>query len=270
MESKNPLPVLIRYILLLVIGISLIIIGVWLIVISEDTVREAIRYAIGNNDLRIEIEGLKKGLFYNLKAEKVLFVSKDKDLIFIEDVSLRMNPFYLFLLRHKSSFNGKIKEGIVAGDLAIRGKKIHADIRFNRIDIRDIPYLEVIGFKGNGILDSDIIYEGTRGIIKFTVDNLRLEPFNLSGITLPLEIFDKAGGRVNLESDGIRIESLSLEGKGIYGRLKGSIMNNQADLTLEIMPETSAGDKFPALMLIGNYKVSPGYYVIPIKARIDF
>jgi type II secretion system protein N len=269
MEGKNLLSVLARYLLFLIIGISLVIVGIWVVVVSEGTIREAIRHATGRNTFSIEIEGLKKGLFYNLNVEKVLLKNENKELAFIEDVSLRMNPLYLFLLRFKSSFKGKIQKGIVTGDMDIRGKKVFADIRFNGIDIRDIPYLEIIGLKGDGILDSDVVYEGSRGIIKFTADKLRLEPFNLSGITLPLEIFDKAGGMINIEGDGIRIESFSLEGKGIYGRIKGSLKDKQADLTLEIMPEASAEDKFPVLMLIGNYKVSPGYYVIPIKTRID-
>jgi hypothetical protein len=42
------------------------------------------------------------------------------------------------------------------------------------------------------------------------------------------------------------------------------------DLTMEIMPDSSFTGNSYIFSMIDNYKVSPGYYVIPIKSTISF
>ncbi|MDH5203807.1 MAG: type II secretion system protein GspN, partial [Nitrospirota bacterium] len=66
------------------------------------------------------------------------------------------------------------------------------------------------------------------------------------------------------------ISSLSLQGDGIYARVKGNIKKNVMDLTLELMQDSSSADKSSLLLFLENYKVSPGYYVIPIKGNVPF
>lgn len=269
MKSRNFLSSLSRYLLFLVIVIALIIEGVWLISVSEETVRKAISGALGNR-LGMEITGLKKGLFYNLNAERVALRDNDRDIIFINDVSARINPVYLFLLRHKSSFKGRVHKGFISGDLNISRNKMVMYMKVNRVDIRDIPYLKAIGIKGDGALDADIMLEDNHGGIKFNLNNAKLETLTLSGIALPLEAFDSVKGMINVDSSLVNIESLSLEGDGVYGRIKGKIKDGLADLSFEIMPDASAISKFPILAFIEKYKVSPGYYVIPVKMKISF
>ena len=69
----------------------------------------------------------------------------------------------------------------------------------------------------------------------------------------------------------VKVSSLALEGEGVYARLKGRILNGSAmDLTLEVMPEASFADRSFLIALIQGYKVSPGYYAIPIKGEMSF
>ncbi len=270
MKNKPLSSLIIRYLLFFLIIISLIVIGLWIIAISEETMKDAIESSLRTETLSIKITGLKKGLFYSLSIDRVELKGKNGSLFYIEDVSGKIDPLYLFLLRHESSFSGKIQRGIISGNLHISRNKRRINITLDNVDIKDIPYLKSIGLKGAGMLNVKAVIENNHGDIKFDVNNTQFETFSFSGIAVPMEIFNRAKGLVNIRGDVIEINSFSLEGTDIYGRVKGTIKNNTADLSLEIMPEASARDKFFMLALIEKYKVSPGYYLIPIKTSFSF
>ena len=61
---------------------------------------------------------------------------------------------------------------------------------------------------------------------------------------------------------------LSLEGEGIYARVKGDVMGDRLDLKIELMPDSSSKGKANIFSKIENFQVSPGHYVIPIKSGI--
>lgn len=265
MKNKSFLLSLIRYISFFVIGMAVLIIGLWIIAVSEDTITAAIKNSVSTERFRIEMDRLKKGLFYSLSIDMVELKGRNGTLFYIEEVSGKINPLYLFLLRHKSSFRGKINRGIISGAFSIGRNKRSISIEIDNVDIKDIPYLERIALKGRGVLSARFVIENYCGNIKFALSDAQLETFVFSGINIPMEMFNKAQGVASIKGNIIEINSFSLEGPGIYGRVKGRVKDNVADLSLEIMPEPSAQERFLMLAFIDKYKVSPGYYVIPIK-----
>jgi hypothetical protein len=64
------------------------------------------------------------------------------------------------------------------------------------------------------------------------------------------------------------VQSISLEGPGIFARAKGSIKAGMLDVKLELMPEETAVPGHLLTAVIGQYRVSRGYYVIPIKTAL--
>jgi len=267
MKDKTFSSSLIRYFLFFLMVVFLILIGLWIIAVPENKIKDAVENPTSRNSPGAELSGLRKGLFYNFKADRITFKRMGQELLYIEDASVNINPFYLFLLKLDFSFKGKIRDGVISGNTVISRNKKLFNIKLDNADIRDIPYLKNIGLKGTGILNAQFVIKDLAGELKFSIDNAVFEGAVFSDITVPMEIFDKIKGFVKTEGDVIKVESLSLEGEGIYGRVKGTIKNNSADLTLEIMPEASAGDKFPALIFLDRYKVSPGYYLIPLKTK---
>jgi len=270
MKSKNIFLSPMRYLLFFFIAVFLIIVGLWIIVVQEDTITKVLKSSIITNSLNIEIEGLKKGLFYNLDISRLRLKENEKILFNVESISVKINPLYLFLLRHKSYFNGRIQSGIISGNLSIGRNKRLINVMLDNIDIKDIPYLKTIGLKGTGVLNANVMIRDNNADIKFAVNDAKFETVTLSRISLPMEIFDKAKGVVSIINNVISIDSFSLEGTGIYGRIKGTIKDGNADLSLEIMPDASARERFPVLLFVDKYRVSPGYYVIPIKMGVDF
>lgn len=245
----------------------LIVFCLWLFAIPTDGIKDIVEKAVSRDSLKVEIDGLKKGLFYNLSADRIVLKDKDKELFYIEAVSGRINPLYLFLIRHKSSFAGKVHEGAIKGNADVSRKKTFFNIMVDNVNIINIPYLKDLGIKGKGLIDAEIIFEDNNGTIKFALNDAQMETSSISGMPLPLELFNIATGLLEIKGDVVRIRSFSFEGENIYGRIKGTIKDAMADLTLELMPEAQAEAKFPALFLIERYKVSPGYYLIPIKTK---
>ncbi len=259
-----------RYLSLLLVGLFLITAGLWNISVSEETIKKAVRGALGNSPVGVEIEGLKKGLFYNLTAERITFKNREIEIFHIEDFSAKINPLYLFLLRHRSTFSGRVQEGAVKGEVNVSRKELLANVKIENVDIKGIPYLESKGLKGGGMLKGAVVIRNDNANLMFALDNAELKAFSFSGIPVPLEMFNSAKGMINIKGNELDIESLSLEGNGIYGRIKGSIKDNLADLNIEIMPDASSLDRFPILAFMDKYKVSPGYYVIPVKTKVSF
>jgi hypothetical protein len=67
--------------------------------------------------------------------------------------------------------------------------------------------------------------------------------------------------------DTITVKSLTLEGTGIYARMKGIIKEGDFDGNIEIMLDSSFDQYHLIQPLLERYKVSTGFYVIPHNAK---
>lgn len=263
-KSKITFTALISYFLLITACIFIILAGVWIVAVPENTIKEFTEQYFGSKSIKPEISGLKKGLFYSISIEKLTFKNNEKEIMSLENISVKIKPAYFILLRFEAAFKSTIRDGIITGNLSMDRNNRVMQARLQRLDIKDIPYLDTIGIKGTGILDAAITHNNNHTDIKFAVKEARLEHIIIAGVNLPGELFSKAKGAVTIDDNTISIDAISLEGQDIFGRIKGKLIDNIADLTLEIMPAAAAFNKFPVLALIDRYKVSPELYIIPI------
>ncbi|MBI4685026.1 MAG: type II secretion system protein GspN [Nitrospirae bacterium] len=252
-----------------IVLIFIAILFLWIALVQEPKIAEIIN-GLTSENVKVEMKGFKRGLFFNISMDRLTLKGRGEEIICIEDISVRINPLYLFLLRIKASFAGKIQNGLVAGVISINSNKRLMKIKIDNADIKDIGLFAKIGIQGTGILNARLRMENNSGEIKFGIENAKLETANFSGISVPINLFNKIKGLVTINGNVAEINSVSLEGADVYGRVKGTIKNNVADLNLELMPEASARNNFFVLSLIDKYQVSPGYYVIPIKTRLSF
>ena len=132
-----------------------------------------------------------------------------------------------------------------------------------------IPFFRALGFAGSrGVFSGDMNIENSRGEIRFALTNAAFESASFGGIVLPLEMFYKARGAMTINNKTVDIKSFALEGDGIYARIKGNITEGRASLTAELMPERSFKEKNYIFSMLEQYKVSPGYYSIPITSNL--
>ena len=106
------------------------------------------------------------------------------------------------------------------------------------------------------------------GEVKFWVVDTSLKSASWGGGFVPLEVFQEIKGAATIKDETVEVRSLALSGRGVYGRVRGSIKGMNVDMSLELMTDSSFGLGSLTHAVLGQYKVSPGYYVIPLKGKM--
>ncbi|MEW6715259.1 MAG: hypothetical protein AB1306_09250 [Nitrospirota bacterium] len=243
--------------------ISLFIVLSWFFAVPDDLLKSKIEDSMSvaeNSAINASIEGFKKGIFFSFNADSLKLKRGDMPLFNITAISGRINPLYLIKGQLSFLITGKLGEGDIEGSFRLPEG---GNIKITNTDIRAIDYLSQTGIESSGYISSDILLSGGSAKITFDIPDLNI--LNSGRITLPLiNSFHRIQGALSINEDTIKISSISLEGTKGYARLKGSIDNGVMNLALELMP--SYKEVTPVeLMLIEKYKVSPGYYLIPLK-----
>lgn len=247
-----------------------IVFGIWLIVIPSSLIIHQIENSLHRNDLQGEITGLKKGLFFSFTSQNIILKKHDNTLLSLDNVVGKMNPLSLFMMRLTLTFHGDISGGKITGNVTLLKGKNHLNVSIDNATIDGIPLFNVMGLSGKGTLSGEFRLRDGTGDLKFSIKDAQFENTSFSGVIIPVNLFQSATGAMTIDGDLVRISSLSLQGDDFYARVKGNIKKNVMDLTLELMQNSSSTDKASLLFLLENYKVSPGYYVIPVKGSIPF
>lgn len=251
--------------------IAALIWGLWLVAVPEDLLVNVIKDSAGKADLGVEVTGFRKGLFYNFTIEVLDIKRSDKTLLSIDDLSARIDLLSLPLMKAVMLFQGSLGSGKLKGEAILKRKHYEINTNVDRAEIDRLGFFKYTGIKGKGILKADLHVEDGLGEIKFSIDDAELEALSYSGFKFSLNMFRSAKGIVCFKRNTVEIESFSLEGKGIYARAKGTVRGGKLDIKLELMPEEALLPEKASIVLslIQRYKVSPGYYVIPVKGSYD-
>jgi type II secretion system protein N len=255
-----------RYILYFIIGIPVFIILVWLFAVPEDLIRGRIEDAIANagqGSINASLKGFKKGLFLTVHADSLDLDFDNSPALTITNLAGCLNPRYLIKKQLAFSFKGKIGTGDINGLLQYPAD---GEIKIEKTELNAVPYLTHLGIKTNGYISADILLKNKSTQITFRIPDMDLQE---STLIIPfINSFHRIHGALSVTGNDIKFESVSLEGDKGYARLKGDIRNNMMDLRFELMPSMEKLNTIES-MLIGKYIVSPGFYVIPIKGRMN-
>lgn len=184
---------------------------------------------------------------------------------------------------------------LFAGDIRVTGKarigsgtmdggwsrRKGASLRADGVRLEDIPFfLTVTDASVKGVLQMEARLSGrqatTRGEIKLDVKGADLAGVKIGGTPLPDAGYRQVQGMLKIAGGKGTLESFSLEGEGLYVRLKGDfplifpLANAPLNLTLELMPkpEFLERQKF-VFLLLAKYLTSPGHYEVPIKGVLS-
>ena len=239
-----------------------------------------IKESLEGRGIEIKLIGFKKGIFYTLRAQEglILYSSADvtsssasqeiKPIIVIQDINVTPDLHSLLELTPRLNFSGQINHGTVSGTITKEHGEMDLQIVGENIQINGLPIMEKIGVYGDGNLMFNFRRKHQKGEITFSIDNAMLKGA-LTGISaLPLHLFRNVKGLLTIGDASIAVDSLAMEGKGIYVRIKGIIKESNFDGNVEIMMDSSF-DLYPTLKsLLARYKVSEGFYVIPYVHKI--
>ncbi|MGO9212810.1 MAG: type II secretion system protein GspN [Syntrophales bacterium] len=256
--------------------------GLWLIV-PESLITGYIKKSVeGSWDIKIEMAGFKKGIFYTLRAEQGLILYSQalnrtsrpsvnqeiKPILVIHDVFVTPDLASLLKLTPRLNFSGQLNHGTIQGYVAGRLQGAVIFIAGEDIQINGLPITERAGVYGDGILKFNYQGKDREGEVKFSIDDAKLKGAFTGINALPLNMFRNVKGLLTIEGASIAINSLTMEGEGIYVRIKGFIEKNNFDGNIEIMMD-AAFDLYPTLKsLLARYKVVEGFYVIPYVHKI--
>ena len=244
-----------------------IIIGLWLIVLPEDLILSRINATLKEDNLSLEIPGFKKGLFFTFYAPVLRLKKGDTVLLTIKALTGSINPLSLVLLRLPLSFSGNMGGGAMEGHLDLLHWHERFTITIDKTGIEQSPLLSAIGLSGDGVLSGSVIALEKCFEFKFEIREAHFTGA-LYGLPIPPGCFHTVRGLIRASGNDLWIDSLWMEGQGLNARVKGTLKGRQADLTLEIMKDSSFIDSGLLLQLIERYKVSPGYYVVPVKGAM--
>ncbi len=253
--------------LVVLIVITSAAIGVWYWGIPDEYVSSRIE-GLGRDPVTVAVEGFSKGPFFTFEARRIVARIGSDEVVIVEDLSGEMRPWELIKGKAVVDLEGSTYGGIFSGTVMADGTHQDAEMEFSGIDVSDIGYFQKIGFYGKGKLTGTLFYHNGAGELKFTLGNAVLSSVNTGEFSVPMNFFHTVTGALEIESpERLSVRSLTMSGKGIYVRIKGKIVNRHVEMGAEVMPEPSfPGDSL--LMLIERFKVSDGYYYIPINTRL--
>ena len=256
-----------KKILIALTAIPVIFWGIW-IVFPETSIQSIIENSISNNKLRLEVKGVKKGLFYNLSVDNLTLKSSREQLVSLTNIHSRVNPLSLIMFRLNLFFDGSIGGGNISGRMNRIKNKMQIGLDIKKADISDIPLFKLIGIQGTGTISGRLTMIDGTGHVEFVTKDSSFEPAVFSGVKVPLNFFHNIRGSIDIKGNIINVVSVALEGKDIYARLKGVVKDAVMDLNMELMPGMSFIENPLFLAEFEKYKNSPGYYVIPVKGNL--
>lgn len=256
-----------------IVVFSLIIAGVWFIVLPEGLMRDVAERSIRSDVVSLKIDGFKKGMFYNFSARRILIgkkgggTSTDASFLELHDVKGWLDIGSVVLLKPRLNFRCMLDDGEVTGALSLTGKG-GTTISGGGIHLKEIPFLDSFGIRGEGMMSGSFVTINNRGILKISLLKANFSNSTLMGVFLPLEVFHEVRGAATITDGALELQSLAMSGEGVYGRVKGSMRGGNMNMSLELMTEPSF--KMGSLLrtMLARYRVSPGYYIFPLRGEI--
>lgn len=251
----------------------------WL-AIPDSLIISYITESLEGPNIKIKLIGFKKGIFYTLRAEQGIMLylgaetsssSASQEIvptITIQDINVTPDLHSLLELTPRLNFSGQINHGTINGTITEEQRDMALYIDGKNIQINGLPIVEKIGIYGDGTLMFNFQRRHQKGEMTFSIDNAMLKGACAGISALPLHLFRNVKGLFTIGDASIAVNSLAMEGKGIYVRIKGIIKESNFDGNIEIMMDSSF-DLYPTLKwLLAQYKVSEGFYVIPYVHKI--
>lgn len=216
--------------------------GVWLFAVPECFITHFVENSMRKSGVKIEMEGVEKGFFYNFSIRSIRVISGNNgSMLTFKNVAAGINFTSIVKLTPRMDFQGNINNGKICGNISLKSAGGMSEIKGNNINIHDIPVFGRLGIHGTGNLDFDLWQMNNRREIKFSLRDANMRGVLSRGAGyIPLDMFQKAMGVLVMENGFVSVKSLVLEGRGIYARVKGEIRGDNQNLKIEVMVDSSS------------------------------
>lgn len=218
----------------------------------------------------------RKTLLPGLAWKRPLLSSPRGALVGCDTLALRLRLLPLLAGRLRLGGEARLGDGRIALEYGLNGKELLA-LEANGINLADVPlFRTLLAARVDGTLAAGgrVLRgaDGANGRLRLEVPQLAFSGVRLGGIPLPDASRLRCRGTLAISNDRLRLESLSLQGDGLFMRLSGALpaaAEAPLDLVLEIMPKADFMERQKAVfLLLSRFMVSPGNYRIPIRGTV--
>jgi type II secretion system protein N len=242
-------------------------------------INAAIDQALSTQGLSLTPAAHKTILPPGLAWDNALLSSQQGPLLRFDRAAAR--PLLLRLLTGRLMLSSTATLGAGRMDLEqrITGRQT-VQVTADRLALGEVPFFKtVLGARVGGSLWSEGLVtrgpKGWNGELKLEISRLEFSGIKLGAFPLPDAANLNSKGMVRITDGKARLESLNLQGEGVYMRLSGNLppgVNADAaplDLVLEIMPKPEFLEKQKLVfLLLAKFMTSPGVYRVPIKGTL--
>jgi type II secretion system protein N len=245
----------------------------------NDAVKGLLVRSAQNAGYSLAMTGFGKGFPFAYRAEKVELSNDKGPLLKLRDARVRLKLLPLLTLRAELHYSGSIGAGELAGDVTL-GKARGWSLQCRRVQLEDIPFFSTVAeARVRGELRVTGGMASKKGVdqgeLQLEVHGAELAGVKLGAMPLPDAAYREVRGALRIEQGRAELKSFTLDGDGIYVRLKGDttlgnpVGNSPLNLTMEMMPKPAflERQKFIFLLLM-RYQSSPGAYSIPIRGTL--
>ena len=251
--------------------------AVWFI--SDRALEQALRERLETQGLTLQARNLRTTIPFALAADQLTLGDGNGAWLTVEQLRLRLQLLPLLTGRIRLSLSGRSGSGSVHGSFSVYPlKKRSGTIRIAGLELGSIPLLtSKLGgqLRGTARLDLDFATQQNgllAGTAKLQITALGLKGASVAGMSLPDLTVQEARGLVTTSGPRITVDSLAMQGDGIYLRLTGSTSitpNAPLNLSLQLMPTAEFLERQKSIFLLMMlYQTAPGSYTLPISGTI--
>lgn len=199
-------------------------------------------------------------------------------LLTARDVMLHLS--LLSLLTGKLTFTGRagIGSGHVSADWTPQNGATAIEV--TGVNLEDLPFIQTLtGARVKGVAHLHGRFRGkgkaSGGELQLEIKGANVTEVKIGGMPLPDADYSTVQGMVRAKGGMLALESFTLQGEGLYVRLKGDLPLTTPpgaaplNITLEMMPKPEFLEKQKfVFLLLTKYLTTPGRYEIPIRGTL--
>ena len=245
----------------------------------NDAVKGVLVRIADNAGYTLDCTGFGKRFPLGFKADAVELSSAQGPLIRLRDARVGLKLLPLLTGKLRVACRGAIGTGEIEGEVDL-GKSQGWAVQCKGVRLEEIPYFSTAAearVRGELRLSGKMVTRKGigEGDMQVEVRGAELSGVKVGAMPLPDASYKEVRGALSIEKGRAVLKSFTLDGDGIYVRLKGDstlanlVGNSPLNLTLDLMPKPSFMErqKFVFLLLI-KYQNSPGSYSIPIRGTL--
>jgi type II secretion system protein N len=211
-----------------------------------------------------------------LAWDNLLLSSGQGPLIRLDRLAVRPDLMQLLTGRLVVDSTASLGAGHLRCDYRLSGRPA-VILSADRLSLNEMPFFKtILGARTGGSLWSEGIVtrgqKGWNGELKLEIRHLEFFGVRIGLFALPDADNLHSKGMIKFLDGKARLESLTLQGEGVYMRLSGDLpqgVTAPVNLLLEIMPKPEYLEKQKLVfLLLAKFMVSPGVYRVPITGTM--